>query len=143
MKQTIAMNHMTSSKLTTEGQQIEQMLTLHEDVFCEFFRPYRHKDANHDIWGGIGLEDFGEDFELVKQLPPTHVWTVVDGDNNADQWILTGIHSVNRVCYLVTEEPHNWQDVQFRIPARGYSLTHLGLKRQLNRLRIRWHHQPM
>jgi len=112
-----------------------KMLNLHEDTFYEFFRPYHHKDASHDIWGGLGLETFGADLELVKQLPATHVWTVVDGSDTADQWILTGIHTVNRVCYLVTEVPHDWQDVQFRIPARGYSLTRLGLKRQVNKIR--------
>jgi len=63
-----------------------KMLTLHEDAFSEFFRPYRHKDANHDIWGGIGLEAFGDDRELVKSLPVESVWTVVDGDDG-DQWI--------------------------------------------------------
>jgi len=114
--------------------ELHEMLTLHEDAFYEFFRPYRHKDANHDIWGGLGLETFGEDFELVTQLPSTHVWTVVDGGDDADQRILTGIHTVNRVCYLVTEVAHNWQDIQFRIPSRGYSLTSLGLLRQTNKI---------
>jgi hypothetical protein len=60
---------------------LPEMLTLHEDTFSEFFRPYRHKDANHDIWGGIGLETFGDDLELVKSLPMESVWTVVDGDD--------------------------------------------------------------
>jgi len=68
--------------------QSEPMLTLHEDAFYEFFRPYRHARAQYDIWGGLGLETFGEDFELVKQLPATHVWTVVDGGDTADQWIV-------------------------------------------------------
>ena len=71
--------------------------TLHEDTFYEFFHPCRHKDANHDIRGDIGLETFGANLELVKRLPTTHVWTVVHGGNDADQWILTGIHTVNRV----------------------------------------------
>jgi len=110
------------------------MLTLHEDAFSEFFRPYRHKDASHDIWGGIGLETFGDDMELVKSLPVESVWTVVDGDDG-DQWILPGIHTVNRICYLITEIPHDWKEIQFRIPARGYSLTTLGLKRQTNKIR--------
>ncbi len=110
------------------------MLTLHEDAFYEFFRPYRHKDASHDIWGGIGLETFGEDLELVKSLPLESVWTVVDGDD-ADQWILPGMHTVNCICYLVTEVPHGWKDIQFRIPRRGYSLTRIGLKRQTNKIR--------
>jgi len=114
--------------------ELPEMLTLHEDAFYEFFRPYRHRNASHDIWGGIGLETFGADLELVKQLPATHIWSVVDGGNDADQWILTGIHTVNRTCYLVTEVPHNWQDIQFRIPARGYALTRIGLLRQVNKI---------
>ena len=109
------------------------MLTLHEDAFYEFFRPYRHPQASCDIWGGVGLETFGDDLELVKSLPVTHLWTVVDGDDG-DQWILTGIHTVNRVCYLITEVPHEWRKIQFRIIRRGYSLTPIGLKRQLGKL---------
>jgi len=124
------MNHMTSSRPKPEGQPIEPMLTLHEDAFYEFFRPYRHPKASCDIWGGIGMETFG----LVKSLPATHLWTVVDGGDDVDQWILPGIHMVNRICYLITEIPHDWNDIQFRIPSRGYSLTHLGLLRQTNKL---------
>lgn len=113
--------------------QIDLMLTLHEDAFYEFFRPYRHPQSHHDIWGGIGLETFGEDLELVKSLPATHLWTVVDGDDG-EQWILTGIHTVNRICFLISEVPHDWRDMQFRIPRRGYALTPLGLKRQASKL---------
>jgi len=108
------------------------MLTLHEDAYYEFFCPYRHPKASYDIWGGIGLETFGDDLELVKSLPATHLWTVVDGDDG-DQWILTGIHTVNRICFLVTEIPHDWREIEFRIPRRGYSLTPIGLKRQKNK----------
>ena len=107
-------------------------LTLHEDAFYEFFRPYRHPLSHHDIWGGIGLETFGEDLELVKSLPAEYLWTAVDGDG--DQWILPGIHTVNRICYLITETPHNWREIEFRIPHRGYSLTPIGLKRQMSQL---------
>ncbi len=117
------------------SDQLPEMLTLHEDAFYEFFRPYRHPKASCDIWGGIGLETFGADLELVKSLPVESVWTVIDGGDDADQWILPGMHTVNRICYLVTETPHDWCDIQFRIPARGYSLTSLGLKRQMNKIR--------
>jgi len=109
------------------------MLTLHEDAYYEFFRPYRHPLSHHDVWGGIGIETFGDDMALVMSLPATHLWTVVDGDG--DQWILPGIHTVNRICYLITEIPHDWREVEFRIPYRGYSLTHIGLKRQINKLK--------
>ena len=57
----------------------------------------------------------------------------MDGDGG-DQWILTGIHTVNRVCYLVTEVAHDWNEIEFRIPKRGYSLTRIGLLRQTNKL---------
>ena len=30
--------------------------------FYEFFRPFRHPSSHFDIWGGYGLETFGEDF---------------------------------------------------------------------------------
>lgn len=33
---------------------------LHEDTFYEYFKPFRHADARHDIWGGHGLETFGK-----------------------------------------------------------------------------------
>jgi len=82
------------------------MLTLHEDTFYEFFQPYWHPLSNHDIWGCIGLETFGKDLELIKSLPAEYLWTVVDGDG--DQWILPGVHTVNRICYLITKTPHNW-----------------------------------
>lgn len=109
-----------------------EMLTLHEDAFYEYFRPYRHPSAQHDIWGGHGLETFGSDLELVHRLNPSHLWTVVDGER--DQWITTGFHYVNRVCYLVTEVPHNELNIEFRVPYRLDSLTPLGLKRQLNKI---------
>jgi hypothetical protein len=110
------------------------VLVLHEDAFDEFFRPFRHPDAQHDIWGGLGLETFGADFELVRCFDIDRVWTVVDGDTGWDQWITPGIRYVNRICYLLTERPHNGLDVDFRCPLRPNSLTPLGLKRQINRL---------
>jgi len=79
------------------SDELPEILTLHEDAFYEFFRPYRHPQASCDIWGGIGLEAVGDDLELVKSLPVESVWTVVDGDNG-NQWILTGIHTINRIC---------------------------------------------
>ena len=105
-----------------------------EDTFYEYFKPYRHADAQHDIWGGHGLETFGKDFEIVCRHDPAFVWTVVDGDSGIDQWISAGVHYVNRVCYLVTELPHNSIPVEFRVRSALRSLTPLGLKRQMLKL---------
>lgn len=79
------------------NQQIStNSLVLHEDAFYEYFKPYRHPDACHDIWGGLGLETFGEDMQLVKGLGSLYVWSVLDSDSCDDQWITSGIHHVNR-----------------------------------------------
>lgn len=109
-------------------------LLLHEDAFYEYFKPYRHPDACHDVWGGLGLETFGKDLDTVHKLDGFYVWTVMDGDSGNDQWISPGIHFVNRICYLVTEKSHRGLDVEFRIPSRLNSLTPIGLRRQVNRI---------
>lgn len=109
-------------------------IVFHEDVFDEFFKPVLHPEAQYEIWGGYGLETFGHDLEIVRRHDREYVWTVIDSSCDSDQWIVPGVHLVNRVCYLTTEIPHNWVDVEFRIRWHSYSLTELGLKRQLSKL---------
>jgi hypothetical protein len=109
-------------------------LILHEDAFYAHFKPYRHPECQHSIWGGHGIESYGKDFEIVRRLNPDYVWTVVDGEHG-EQWITPGIHYVNRICYLVTEVPHAELGVEFRCPRRMSTLTPLGLKRQVNKLK--------
>lgn len=108
---------------------------FHEDAFYDYFIPYRHPSATSHCWGNLGLETFGKDSNLVKELPAEYVWTVLDLDDNGHQWTTPGIHWVNRVCYLVTEIPHNWLGVEFRIPRQNSSLTPIGLTRQITRLK--------
>lgn len=104
---------------------------LHEDAFYEYFKPFRHPDAQHEIWGGHGLETYGKDLEIAQRYDPDCVWTVVDGESGS-QWIVPEFHFVNRVCYLITERAHHFIPVEFRIRnGRCSSLTQLGLKRQL------------
>ena len=107
-------------------------LVLHEDTFYEYFKPIRHPNAKFDIWGGHGLETFGEDLELVRRNDHRFLWTVVEGDHG-DEWITPGFHYVNRICYLITERPHNWIPVEFRVRNKS-SLTPVGLKRQVTRV---------
>lgn len=103
---------------------------LHEDTFYEYFKPVRHPESQHEIWGGHGLETYGKDLEIVQRCDPYYVWTVVDGESGS-QWIVPEFHFVNRVCYLITERAHHSIPVEFRIRHdRCSSLTQLGLKRQ-------------
>ena len=113
---------------------MDRLCVLHEDTFYEYFKPFRHTEAQHDIWGGHGLEPFGKDFDTVRRHDPAFVWTVIDGDSGTDQWITAGIHYVNRVCYLVTEIPHDSISVEFRVRSGPHSLKPLGLKHQMLKL---------
>ena len=118
-----------------EVQNLAPILLLHEDTFYEFFKPYRHPKSTNDIWGGLGLETFGADYELARSLDSNFIWTVVEAGDGRNDWITPGIHYVNRICYLVTTVPHADINVEFRCPHRITSLTPLGLKRQLNKLK--------
>lgn len=116
---------------------------FHEDVFYEYFRPFRHPSAHFDSWGGLGLESVGGDFEIVRSYDESFVWTVVDGGSGTDQFITTGLHCVNRVCYLLTELPHDWAPVEFRTEFRPRPITPVGLKRRVATLKtiMRRHHE--
>jgi len=108
---------------------------FHEDVFYEYFRPLRQPESQFEIWGGYGLETFGDDFRLIRSSPEEFAWTVLDGGERSDQWIVLGLRYVNRVCYLLTEVPHMFRSIEFRVESATKSLTTLGLKRRMSTLR--------
>jgi hypothetical protein len=105
---------------------------FHEEAFYEHFVSIRRGATRLAVWGGHGLETtYGKDLDTVRNSDPNFVWTVVDGEDCA-QWILPGYHYVNRICYLVTEKPHHFAPIEFRV--RNDTLTPLGLRRQVARL---------
>ena len=108
---------------------------FHEDVFYEYFLPFRHPLARFDIWGGHGLETFGDDLQLAFNHDENHVWTVVDGEVGTDQWIIPGFHRVNRICFLLTEVAHFDAPIEFRIERGPRSLTPIGLVRRITTLK--------
>lgn len=114
---------------------MQKTAVFHEDVFYEYFRPYRHPSARFDIWGGHGLETFGDDLQLAFNHDENHVWTVVDGEVGTDQWIIPGFHRVNRICFLVSEVAHFDAPIEFRIERGPRSLTPVGLTRRITTLK--------
>jgi hypothetical protein len=118
---------------------MQKPVVFHEDVFYTYFRPLRHPSSSFNIWGGHGLETFGKDLQIVKNYAENFVWTVLDGCEGPDQWITAGFHWVNRVCYLLTEVPHNWVQAEFRIEHRPRFLTNVGLSRRVSTLRRLMH----
>jgi hypothetical protein len=52
------------------------------------------------------LETFGDDLRLaldINKETPLRVWTAVDGDDG-ELLLVNGLHTINRVYYLVTKE---------------------------------------
>ncbi len=76
-----------------------------EKEWEEKYRPVKnHLVANAPRRGDM-FETFGEELEFVRQQNYRHIWTWIDDEGD---WIVSGLHLVNRIGYFITEEP--WQD---------------------------------
>ena len=95
-------------------------LELTEDQFAEQY-PLRTNHLNpHAAWedehGGCLFETYGEELAFVRQQDPLTVWTLIDGDDG-DLYLLSGFHCVNRIGYLLSEQPvPEGIDVRVRFP---------------------------
>lgn len=80
---------------------------LTEDEFLERFKPIPNPlvdDASFDFGdGGCLFDAHGADLEFVRGQPLEKVWTVIERDDGLE--ITDGMHVVNRVGYLVTQQP--------------------------------------
>lgn len=83
-------------------------LNIGEEAFDEHYPLVpNHLDPHAGwVWAAeygclFGLSD--EELSFVFAQPPAHVWTLVDGDEH--QHLLSGVHFVNRVGYLVSRVP--------------------------------------
>ena len=68
--------------------------------------------ADEDVapYGGAMIETYGEEYDHIRQLIKEgkikHIWTVVDAEG--ELIIQTGHWFVNRMGYIVTEQP--WEE---------------------------------
>jgi hypothetical protein len=108
---------------------------FHEDIFYEYFRPFRHPSTKFNVWGELGLETFGEDLQLAYDYDENYVWTVVESGEDSDLWIVPGFHRVNRICFLLTEVAHFDAPIEFRTARGPHSLTPIGLARRITTLK--------
>jgi hypothetical protein len=76
-----------------------------EITYQEFEEKYRPITDEH------GWKLFETTDEIVKAIKPNHIWTTVQCDDN-ELGTYAGWRAVNRLNYLVTEIPHNF-DVVF------------------------------
>jgi len=100
------------------------LIEITEDEFDTSY-PLRTNHLNpHASWafgeaGGCLFETFGEELDFVRCQEPATVWTLVDGEDG-DQYLLSGIHFVNRLGYLVSliAVPEG-VDIRVRLPMQS------------------------
>ena len=56
-----------------------------------------------DDQGGCLFETYGPEFDFVRRFDLSRVWTLIDGEDG-DMYLVSGLHYVNRVGYLITRE---------------------------------------
>ncbi|NTF18200.1 hypothetical protein G6L37_07255 [Agrobacterium rubi] len=64
--------------------------------------------------GSTLFETYGKDFENVKAADPLTVWTVVEGFETENQYLLPGFHFVNRIGYVLAEKPITEEELSSR-----------------------------
>jgi hypothetical protein len=75
------------------------------DVWAEEHKPVpSSEDARFD---GCMFETFGDDLFRVMQADTDKVWSVIE-DDNGNECVITGMHVVNIVGYLITTKA--WKD---------------------------------
>jgi hypothetical protein len=75
---------------------------MNYDRWEEKYKPIKnHLDPDQDIL----FETTGKELKYILSCDPNKVWTLIDGDIGT--YVSSGLHLVNRINYIVTEESHN------------------------------------
>ena len=76
------------------------MMQINSDDFDDKFQPIQNPHNKDSGWNGCLFETYGVEFNFVKNQPKERVWTLL-----SDNTLVSGLHFVDRVGYLVTETP--------------------------------------
>lgn len=79
---------------------------MNYETWAATFEPMdNHLDSNASYSGKM-FETYGDEFEFLKTIDPSRIWTLRDGDGSTA--ITAGFGWVNRLGYFVTATP--WSD---------------------------------
>lgn len=87
------------------------------DDFLEKYTPIKNHICKTAPLDGCMFETIREEYEFVKNQDPKNVWTLID----CDGWygIAAGFHFINRLGYVITEEPWESVEEEFTISDEG------------------------
>ena len=80
----------------------------------DFERLYSLRSNSHDSMSELGGTLFGTseiEWNTISQSPPATIWTLVESDEI--WWISPGIHFVDRLGYLLTNEERIGDEIQY------------------------------
>lgn len=76
------------------------------DEWEEKYKPIKNhlvEDASHN---GTLFETYGKELQFIyAQRDTGKVWTLIEGEEDDNHYILSGYHWCNRLGYFLTEEP--------------------------------------
>jgi len=78
------------------------------DIFYETYDLVPNTFAPNASFDGYMHETYGEEWDFVALQPCNRVWTITEYSGNL--YLSLGFHTVNRIGYLVTEQPHKDSD---------------------------------
>ena len=76
---------------------------MNYDQWEEMYRPIKNHFHSDD--GVYTFETYGNEYDFIVGSNPQNVWTLVDGEDGT--YIVSGLHYVNRIAYLITEKSHS------------------------------------
>lgn len=75
--------------------------------FIEKYKPIENPIGENVPFDGFMFETYGEELDFVQkryEKAPGTVWTILDGEKGS--YLASGYHFVNRLGYMVTENPY-------------------------------------
>lgn len=83
--------------------------TISFDEFEKKYNPKQNHLNEHAPENGWMYETYGEEYDFIKQQPVENIWTVLEEDGVT--FISPGRRWVNRLGYIITELPHNDENI--------------------------------
>ena len=89
------------------------MKTITEDQFHEQFTFEENLLDPNASFDGYMFETFGDELDYVMQIQndtPNRIWTIIEGESG-ELFYMTGFHLVNRMGFLISNEPWNEETI--------------------------------
>ena len=80
------------------------------------YKPVKNHINKNASFDGCMFETYGSElkhvYKIGKKTEWRNVWTIIDGDSG-DLYTIAGFHFVNRIGYLITEDPWESDTIEF------------------------------